>query len=158
MSTQVPQTVPYADISVREQILQKIIGLITPVAAQFGAGVYRSPTVALAKDQVPAVVVFPQKEERPDYKNSVSRTLIVRIVAISRGDDSTAAEVVVDQMMVGVHLVLRQEQNLGGLCQSIKEDEIEYEVEEADPVIATLPTHYAIAFRTRFNDPTDPRT
>jgi hypothetical protein len=149
---------PFADISVREQILQKIVSMITPVAEQFGAGVFRSPTVALQKDQVPAIVVFPEKEVAPEFKNNVSRTLIVRIVAVSRGDDATTAEVFVDRMMVGVYLALRQELNLGGLCQSIKEDEIEYEIEEADPVIATLPTRYAINFRTRVDDPTNPKT
>ena len=147
---------PHAGISVREQILQKIISLVTPVAAQHGAEVYRSPTVALAKDQVPAIVVFPEKEEPTDFKNNaVSRTLIVRIVALARGDDSTQAEVEVDKMMVGVYLALRQELNLGGLCQMIREDEIEYEIEEADPVIATLPTRYKIEFRTRLDDPTN---
>ena len=149
---------PFSDISVREQILQKIVSMITPVAEQFGAGVHRSPTVALQKDQVPAIVVFPEKEEKPEFKNNVSRTLIVRVVALARGDESTQAEVFVDRMMVGVYLALRKELNLGGLCQSIKEDEIEYEIEEADPVIATLPTRYAINFRTRLDDPTSSMT
>jgi hypothetical protein len=50
-----------------------------------GATLHRSPTVAISREQCPALVVFPESESITERANDrVTRELIVRLVALAR--------------------------------------------------------------------------
>ena len=139
-------------ISIREQILQNLIHTLTPVATDMGATLFRSPVVALVRDQTPAIVVFPE-EETTDAQNTLSkRRLTVRVVALARAATGNDAEIVADQLMVAVHAALMGNFNLGGLCQKITELGTEWDVEDADARAVAIPAKYAIDYRTGVND------
>lgn len=46
--------------------------------------------------------------------------------------------------------------NLGGLCLGIREQDCEWEVEDADAVAAAIPARYRITYRTLANDLSTP--
>ena len=77
--------------SIREQILQAVTGLLTPVAAAAGAQVRRSPPTGISREQSPALLVFPESDaitQRPNDR--VERQLVVRMVALARARASAS--------------------------------------------------------------------
>lgn len=136
--------------SVRERILQGIVGVLTPVAASLGATLHRSPSVGITREQSPALLVFPESEAIAERANDrVTRQLVIRIVVLARGDDS---EVVADEILVAAHAALFADTNLGGLCLGIRELDCEWEIEDADDTATAIPARYEITYRTRFDD------
>jgi len=136
--------------SIREQILQRIVGVLTPAATSFGATLHRAPSVAITREQSPALLVFPESDaitERPNDR--VEHHLIVRIVALARDDDGAT---IADALLVVAHAALFADTNLGGLCLGIRELDCEWEIEDADMTAAAIPARYEIGYRTRFDD------
>lgn len=135
--------------SVREQILQAVTGLLTPVAATVGAQVRRSPPTGLTREQSPALLVFPESDaitQRPNDR--VERELVVRVVALARETGNDAPEVIADRLLVAAHVALLTDVNLGGLCLGIRELDYEWDVEDADATAAAIPSRYQITYRT----------
>ncbi len=139
--------------SIREQILQTLVARLTPVAAAQGATVWRSPTVAITREQCPALVVFPESESLSDRANDrVTRELTVRVVALARAVPPQVAETMADALLCAAHTVLMLDVNLGGLTLGLKETESEWDIEDADAVACSVSTHYQITYRTLLAD------
>lgn len=139
--------------SIREQILLAVISAVRPAAQTLGANVHRSPTVALSREQCPALVVFPETESITARANDrVTRELTVRIVALARAVPPAVPETEADRLLTAAHAALMVDVNLGGLALGIREQECEWEVEDADAVAAALPARYAISYRTLAGD------
>lgn len=141
-------------LSVREQIIQATINTITPVAHQLGAFVFRSPAIAIQKGQLPAVIVTCDKMVVTINNQTTARDLTLRVTAIAARSDDDACDELVDQLSTAVITALAQSRNLGGLCQTFAETEVEYEVDEADIAVVELPVCFQAHFRTRRDDPT----
>lgn len=139
--------------SLREQILQAIMRALLPAASALGAGLYRSPTVALQREQCPALVVFPELEQITERANDrVTRELMVRVVALARAVPPEIPETQADLLLTAAHAALMAEAHLGGLALGIREQACEWEVEDADAVAAAIPARYAITYRTHVRD------
>lgn len=139
--------------SIREQILQVLLDRLRPVATVHGATVHRSPTVALTREQCPALVLFPESESIVERANDrVTRELVVRLVALARAVPPAVAETVADALLTAAHAALLADGNLGGLALGLRELEVEWEVEDADAVAAALPARYRITYRTLARD------
>lgn len=139
-------------ISIREQLLQAVLKTLTPIAKEMKATLFRSPTVAVERDQTPAIIVFPD-EEQPEHQNSiVVRRLTIRIVALAREVDGNVAEVVADQLIVAAHRALMANSNLDGLCIKVREVGTEWDMEDADGAAVAIPARYEIEYRTHLND------
>ena len=54
------------------------------------------------------------------------------------------------------HAALMADGTLGGLALGIREQECEWEVEDADAVAAAIPARYRITYRTRAHDLSTP--
>ena len=135
--------------SIREQILQAVTGLLTPVAAAAGAQVRRSLPTGITREQSPALLVFPESDaitQRPNDR--VDRDLVVRVVALARETGSDTPEVIADRLLVAAHAALLSNANLGGLCLGIRELDCEWDVEDADATAAAIPARYQITYRT----------
>ena len=135
--------------SIREQILQAVTGLLTPVAAAAGAQVRRSLPTGITREQSPALLVFPESDaitQRPNDR--VDRDLVVRVVALARETGSDTPEVIADRLLVAAHAALLSNANLGGLCLGIRELDCEWDVEDADATAAAIPSRYQITYRT----------
>lgn len=139
--------------SVRERILQGIVERLLPVALAQGATVWRQPSVAITREQCPALVVFAENEAVTERSSDrVTRELTLRITAIARAVPPVVPQTEADQLLTVAHAALMMDANLGGLILGIRELECEWEVEDADAVAAALPARYRITYRTLAND------
>ena len=69
--------------SIRERILLAVMAAVRPSVEALGATLHRSPTVAISREQCPALVVFPETEAITERANDrVTRELTVRLVAL----------------------------------------------------------------------------
>ncbi len=135
--------------SIREQILLAVVAALRPSATSLGASLHRSPTVAISREECPALVVFPESDAITERANDrVTRELTLRITALARAIAPTAPETEADQLLTAAHAALMADVNLGGLALGIKEIECEWEVEDADAVAAAIPARYCITYRT----------
>ena len=142
-----------ADTSIRERILLAVMAAVRPSAEGLGATLHRSPTVAISREQCPALVVFPESEAIAERANDrVTRELTVRLVALARAVPPAAPETEADRLLTAAHAALMADANLGGLALGIREQEVEWEVEDADAVAAAIPARYRIAYRTLARD------
>ncbi len=143
--------------SIREQILLALMAAVRPAAEALGATVHRSPTVAIAREQCPALVVFPEGEAITERANDrVTRELTVRLVVLARAVPPLAPETEADRLLTAAHAALMADTNLGGLALGIRELECEWELEDADAVAAAIPARYGVTYRTLARDLSQP--
>ena len=139
--------------SIRERILQAIVRVLTPLAPDQAATVWRTPSVAITREQCPALVVFAESESLAERANDrVSRELTVRITALARAVPPMVAETLADALLCAAHAALMSDVNLGGLALGIREVESEWEVDDADGVAASTSARYQISYRTLVAD------
>jgi hypothetical protein len=140
-------------ISIREQLLQAILAKLQPLAQENDFKLFRSPAVALAREETPALVVFPEEESVDAAKNVlVDRHLVIRVLAVAREAEPNVGEVVTDQLITAAHTILMVNRNLDGLCQSIKELGTEWDIEDADATAVQVQARYQIDYRTQSGD------
>ena len=139
--------------SIREQILLAALAAVRPQAEGLGATLHRSPTVAINREQCPALALFPESESITERANDrVTRELTVRVVALARAVPPAVPETEADRLLTAAHAALMADGNLGGLALGIREQECEWDVEDADAVAAAIPARYAITYRTLDTD------
>jgi len=139
--------------SIREQILQAVVGLLAPVASLQGAQVLRSPTTGITREHSPALLIFPESDAvTPRINDRVERQLVLRMVAVARETVLSAPEAIADALLVAAHAALFANLNLGGLCLGLRELECEWDVEDADAAAAAIPARYQITYRTLASD------
>ncbi|WP_042427049.1 hypothetical protein [Comamonas granuli] len=139
--------------SIRERILLAVLDAVRAPVETLGATLHRSPTVAISREQCPALVVFPESDAITERANDrVTRVLTVRLVALARAVPPAIPETEADRLLTATHAALLADGNLGGLCLGIREQECEWDVEDADAVAAAIPARYAITYRTLASD------
>lgn len=139
--------------SLRERILLAVLDAVRDAVTGLGASLHRSPTVALAREQCPALVVFPETDAITERANDrVSRLLTVRLTALARAIPPATPEGEADRILTAAHAALMADVTLGELALGIRELDCDFEIEEADELVATLPARYAITYRTFAND------
>lgn len=143
--------------SIREQILFAALAAVRPHVESLGATLHRSPTVAISREQCPALALFPESESITERANDrVTRELTIRIVALARGVPPAVPETEADRLLTAAHAALMADGNLGGLALGIREIECEWDVEDADAVAVAFPARYRITYRTLANDLSTP--
>lgn len=139
--------------SIREQILLAVLNAVRTPVESLGATLHRSPTVAISREQSPALVVFPESDAITERANDrVTRVLTVRLVALARAVPPAIPETEADLLLTAAHAALLADRNLGGLALGIRELDCEWDVEDADAVAAAMPARYAITYRTLDTD------
>ena len=135
--------------SIREQILQRLAGVLGVVAAAHNASVHRSPTVAIEREHCPALVLFPEADQITERANDrVTRELTVRITALARAILPLVAETEADGLLTAAHAAVMLDVNLAGLALGIREIDAEFDIEDADATAAAIPQRYRITYRT----------
>ena len=105
------------DISLRERILLAVLAAVRPALEGLGATLHRSPTLAITREQCPALVVFPESEAIAERANDlVTRELTIRLVALARAVPPASPETEADRLLTAAHRALMADGNLGGLC------------------------------------------
>lgn len=134
--------------SIRERILQTLVERLRSEMVPWP--VLRSPTVPLTRNDSPALLVFVEGDTLTAQSNqSADRVLIVRLVALARGDEAIDQ---VDRMGVTAHAALMRDTTLGGLSLSLHETGCEWEGEDADAGAVAQPSRYEIRYRTHVLD------
>ena len=135
--------------SIREQILQALADRLARVAADHGASVHRSPTVAIEREHCPALVLFPELDQITERPNDrVVRQLTVKVTALARAVMPQTPEPIADALLVAAHAAIMADTNLDGLCTGIQEIDAEFEVEDADAEACAIPQCYRVSYRT----------
>ena len=135
--------------SIREQILQRLAGVLGVVAAAHNASVHRSPTVAIEREHCPALVLFPEADQITERANDrVTRELTVRITALARAIPPLLAETEADALLTAAHAAVMLDVNLAGLALGVREIDAEFDIEDADATAAAIPQRYRITYRT----------
>jgi hypothetical protein len=130
--------------SIREQLVQAVIACITPAVAP--TVLYRQPTVPLAREASPALLLFLESDAILAQANDrVDRALTLRLVALAREDDAFD---VVDQIIVAAHAALMSDPSLAGLALRMRELDAEWDAEDADAGAVALPARYEVRYRT----------
>jgi hypothetical protein len=139
--------------SIRERIVLAVLDAVRTPVESLGATLHRSPTVAISREQSPALVVFPESDAITERANDrVTRVLTLRLVALARAVPPDVPETEADRLLTAAHAALMADVNLGGLALGIHEQDCEWEVEDADAVAASIPARYAITYRTLAQD------
>jgi hypothetical protein len=73
-------------------------------------------------------------------------------VALDRAVPPASPETEADRLLTAAHAALFADGTFGGLALGIREQESEWEVEDADAVAVALPARYRITYRTLAND------
>lgn len=142
-----------ASLTLREQIVVAVLAAVQPATQSLGATLHRSPAIALGRDQCPALVVFPESETITERANDrVTRELTLRIVALARAVPPASPQTQADQLIAAAHAALLVDVGLGGLALGIREQECEWDVEDADALAATVSARYQVIYRTRCDD------
>jgi hypothetical protein len=139
--------------SLRERILLAVLDAVRGPAQALGASVHRSPAVAITRDESPALVVFPEADAITERANDrVTRQLTIRLVALARAVPPAIPESEADRLLTVAHAALMRDGTLGDLALGIREQDGEFEIEEADSLVVALPARYAITYRTLAQD------
>lgn len=143
--------------SIREQILLAVLDAVRAPVEALGATLHRSPTVAISRELCPALVVFPESESITERANDrVTRELTVRLVALARAVPPAIAETQADQLLTAAHAALfaacAGNKPLAALVLGIREQDCEWDVEDADAVAVSIPARYCITYRTLNTD------
>lgn len=132
--------------SLREQLLQVVVGRLAAAIAP--VPVHRSPTVALNREQAPAMLLFAESDEVVDRPNDrIEHQLTLRVVALVRGTETDA-----DALLISAHSALMVDTTLEGLALDLTELDSEWELEDADNGAVSIITRYAVRYRTLKSD------
>ena len=136
-------------ISRRELLIRAVIGCCQ--AAVTPATVLRQPTIAIARDQTPALVLAIVSDAPVKRSNDrMERELVVRLTSYVR--DPTDGYAVADDLLCKTHLAQLADTTLGGLALSLTEMEADYQAEDADVEAIAIPAIYRITYRTLVSD------
>ena len=136
-------------ISRRELLIRAVIGCCQ--AAVTPATVLRQPTIAIARDQTPALVLSIVSDAPVKRSNDrMERELVVRLTSYVR--DPTDGFAVADDLLCKAHLGLLADTTLGGLALGLAEMEADYQAEDADVESIAIPAIYRITYRTLVSD------
>lgn len=139
--------------SLRERILLAVLDTVRAPLQALGATVHRSPTVAITREQSPGLVVFPESDAISERANDrVTRLLTIRLVALARAVPPAIPESEADRLLTAAHAALMRDGTLGDLALGIREQDGEFEIEDADDLVVALPARYAITYRTLAHD------
>lgn len=139
--------------SLRERIIQAVMALLTPIALAHGVTLIRSPPNGISREQSPALLIFPESDTMSLRINDrVERQLVLRIVGLSRERVGVAPETIADGILVSAHQALFANANLDGLCLGLSELDCEWDVQDADAQIVSVPARYQFTYRTLATD------
>lgn len=129
--------------SVRETILQAIATALTG-ATPAGAQVFRSRTEAMARDELPAIVVMPEGETDQLLGSGVNEsTLAVDIAIHTRGE---VPDQLADPVAVAIHGVLLASPAIAALVHQVRKNGSRWERDEADQAAGILTMTYAVRY------------
>lgn len=138
--------------TLREGILAAAASILTAAGVASGH-VYRSRAEALARDELPAVVVKPGAEQvTNDTRGLALRRFQIKVEIHARG---TPADSVADPVAAAAHAALMADQTLGSKVARLVEEEMtEPEFADGDDTAVMVTLIYAAIYATPTADTT----
>jgi hypothetical protein len=138
--------------SVRERLVRVVVDRVAQAIAPIA--LLRQPVTPVSREQSPALVLQLESDEAISTANDRSeRALVLRFVAVVRGDDAFA---VADRLLIQAHAVLFADLNLGGLALAVRALDVSWEAEDADAGAFAVAARYELRYRTFSADLTAP--
>lgn len=135
--------------SIREQILDHIASTLAAVTETTGR-VYRSRVEAFARDEAPALVVEPARDNAtPVSTNFIDWALSVTVAAHTRG---AIPDQLADPILQQIHSLLAADRTLGGLAKDCWPESIEFQRDPADQASGWTVCTYRVSYRTMVTD------
>lgn len=136
-------------MSVREVIVRDVVRRCQETLAP--TSVVRQPTVAIPREQSPALIVTLVSDSPVKRSNDrVERELVLRLTGLARDLDDGFS--VADDLICRAHQALFLDRTLGGLALDLAEMECEVQAEDADVEAIAIPAQYRITYRVLAHD------
>ena len=139
--------------TIREQIINAAVAAVNNGAPAGVPACVRTVMQPAEQAQLPAITVFPVREEVDPAKTGrwgplIVRTLYLRFVIYAAGDPADGA---LDPI---VEWVARQlgGSNLGGLAQDAVEHELTWQYDEGNYAVAAVAMDFRVTYQTRRDD------
>jgi len=141
--------------SKRETILA---AMATALAGTAGVGtrIWRSRAAAISRNESPALVIEPDKDNPIDPEGTeglsfpyLDRHLFVRIVVITRGP---IPDQLADPILADVHQRLMTDASLAGLTISVYPGPVDWEQADGDGTAGVAICSWLVRYRTTVND------
>jgi hypothetical protein len=117
------------------------------------ATAYRTRTDAFAQTELPAMLVYPVREQAERAGRTVSkRTLLLRVEVMTSGD--APQDAVLDPVLVYVVRTLYADANFLGMILALEEQSIEWQVEGGELDYAIAVVDFALTYTSQVDDPT----
>ena len=135
--------------SIAEQILTAAVAALTNKTPA-GDRVYRSRSLALARDEAPAIVVRPANEDSNVFSAGVDDNVLTMLVEVYvRGDPF---DQIADPIVTAAHAFLHRDPGLRSLVTQIRKKEKTWDGQEADDTAGFVTTKYELRYLTAAND------
>jgi hypothetical protein len=146
--------------SVREQIISKVVELLSADGHPDGLTVHRERTRPLLAEQLPASVVYCADDEPTPLADQkfaaplVMRHLRVLVENRAVGSETLSPDEALDPMLIWATQVLVRNERLDGLTLGVEEGRTVWMSREGDQPIAAATMLFTFHYRTRRDDPT----
>jgi len=145
--------------SIREQIAQAVIDLLSASGEPGGLTVHRERTRPIEQDKFPAILVYfeddepttlaKQRFQAPLTERHLNLALEMRTIP----DPDSSPDQAIDPLYIWAISQLVPNERLGGLAMGITEGPMKWMAKEADRVYAGAGLHLVVHYRTSRTDP-----
>jgi hypothetical protein len=145
--------------SIREQIAQEVVDLLSAAGGPTGLSVHRERTRPIEADKLPAILVYfeddeptplmKQRFQAPLTERHLNLVLELRVIP----DAVTAPDQAIDPVYLWAIAQLMTNERLDGLAMGITEGPMKWTTKEADRVFAGAALHMIVHYRTSRLDP-----
>ncbi|HLZ09338.1 MAG TPA: hypothetical protein VKT80_12160 [Chloroflexota bacterium] len=145
--------------SIREQIAQAVVDLLSAPGGPGGVSVHRERTRPIESDKMPAILVYFEDDEptplaKVRFQAPLTErhlNLVLELRAIP--DAVSAPDQAIDPLYLWVIAQLVVNERLGGLAMGITEGPMKWTTKEADRIFAGAALHLIVHYRTSRLDP-----
>lgn len=130
--------------TLREMILADIATRLVNTTPA-GTNVFRSRVTALARGELPAIVIKPKSENVDSAQGMAVRNLGIEIEVHVRGE---VPDLLADPTISAVHSILFADRTLGGKCASVIERATSWDFADADQAAGLITLSYDIVYAT----------
>jgi hypothetical protein len=142
--------------SIRERILDRIYTVTLPGITGVGQRIYRSRSQAMSRNEAPAIIISPGKDDPFNAPRStgaslgrLDQTLAVLIEVYVRGD---IPDKLADPIGVQIHQRMMADRTMGGLAKDVQPDGWLPQYEQADLSAGLFAFQFLVKYRTLDSD------
>lgn len=137
--------------SIRDKIIAAVVTAVTGTQGLAAAGgiPYRSRYEPISREETPALIVRPIRDQAQNYVNTFKEQYLTIAceVYVRSTDTSTAPDAIADPIVTDMHARLMTDITLGGLSIDIIQEDTIFEGAEADQTALIVSSLYRVWYR-----------